>query len=111
MLTDEDKDKLKKIIERRLESTKEEMVELEELTKPIPPENAIGRISRMDAINNRSISEAALNQTKEKMVNLQLALSNIDHSAFGKCVRCGGDIPLGRLMIMPESTRCVKCPE
>ena len=43
----------------------ERIVEYRELTKPIPPENAIGRVSRMDAINNRSINEAAL-RTAEK---------------------------------------------
>jgi DnaK suppressor protein len=109
MLTPEEREKLKHTIIKRMDNARQEIEELEELTKPIPPENAIGRISRMDAINNRSINEAALRQTKEKLVNLQLALSNIDSSSFGLCTRCGNPIPLGRLLIMPESTRCVKC--
>jgi DnaK suppressor protein len=109
MLSQQEREKIKNTIINKIEAAREEIAELEELTKPIPPENAIGRISRMDAINNRSINEAALRQTKEKLVNLQLALSNIESNTFGKCTRCGNEIPLGRLFIMPESTRCVKC--
>ena len=39
-------------------------LDYKEITKPIAPENAIGRISRMDAINNKSVTEAALRQAK-----------------------------------------------
>jgi len=34
----------------------------QELTKPVAPDVAIGRISRMDAINNKSVAESALRQ-------------------------------------------------
>ena len=40
----------------KLEILDERIEEYRELTKPIPPENAIGRVSRMDAINNRSVN-------------------------------------------------------
>ena len=39
----------------KLEFLDERIEEYRELTKPIPPENAIGRVSRMDAINNKSV--------------------------------------------------------
>ena len=48
-------------VANKLEILDERIEEYRELTKPIPPENAIGRVSRMDAINNRSVNEAALN--------------------------------------------------
>lgn len=44
----------------------ERLTELKELTKPIAPDCAIGRVSRMDAINNRSINEAAFQKSKDK---------------------------------------------
>ena len=34
---------------------------------PIAPENAIGRVSRMDAINNKSVNEAALKKAEIKL--------------------------------------------
>ena len=36
-------------------STKKDIKGLKEATKPISPENSIGRVSRMDAINNKSV--------------------------------------------------------
>jgi DnaK suppressor protein len=52
----------KKKVLQKLTQLDERIIEYRELTKPIPPENALGRVSRMDAINNRSVNQAALLQ-------------------------------------------------
>lgn len=96
-------------IEASLKQLEEEIAELRELTKPIAPENAIGRVSRMDAINNKSINEAALRKSEEKNKQLKYALSRIDEADFGLCGRCGEAIQEGRIMLMPESNYCVRC--
>ena len=83
--------------------------EYRELTKPIAPENAIGRVSRMDAINNKSVNEAALRQAEAKLQKLKFALEKVEDPTFGVCQRCGNPIPVGRIMLMPESNRCVRC--
>ena len=83
--------------------------EYQEMTKPIAPDVAIGRISRMDAINNKSVTEAALRQAEEKLRNLQKVLSKIDDKDFGICLKCHKPIPLGRILIRPESLYCVNC--
>jgi len=80
-----------------------------ELTKPIAPENAIGRISRMDAINNKSINEAALKQAIQKLKNLKIAFSNINDTDFGLCFKCHSQIPIGRILLMPHTRYCVNC--
>ncbi|MFT6849591.1 MAG: DnaK suppressor protein [Sphingobacteriales bacterium] len=97
-----------KIIERT-KGMEELIARLEEETKPISPENAIGRISRMDAINNKSVSEATLRESKIRLGRLKSAIANIGDNDFGKCKMCKAEIPLGRLMIMPETMRCVSC--
>ncbi len=91
------------------EKTASKVADLKELTKPISPENAIGRVSRMDAINNKSINEAALRTSESKLRNINLALERINEDDFGKCNMCGADIPMGRLLIMPGSSKCVSC--
>ena len=66
---------LKKIEAQVLEKiaiTKEKIKKYTELCKPIPPQNSIGRISRMDAINNKSVTEAALRQAKKEMYALDI---------------------------------------
>jgi DnaK suppressor protein len=60
MLTKEEKEKVHHLILKRVGEVKEEITDFEEMTKPVSPDNAIGRVSRMDAINNNSVTEAAL---------------------------------------------------
>ena len=83
--------------------------EYKEFTKPISPDDSIGRISRMDAINNKSVMESALRQAEHKLKQLQHILSNLDQPDFGLCLRCKKPIPLGRILIKPESPYCVNC--
>ena len=66
----EDKQDIKKRILEELEKTEELILDYKESTKPISPENAIGRVSRMDAINNKSVVEAALRKAEEKFNKL-----------------------------------------
>lgn len=109
MLSTEEREQLKVKIESKLLLLAKDIEELKEQTKPIAPENAIGRISRMDAINNKSVNEAALRASIEKMKNLKHALSIIDLDDFGNCIRCHKEIPFGRLLVMPESDKCIEC--
>ena len=51
---------LAKRIKEEIKCTQEKIDTYSNLCKPISPENAIGRVSRMDAINNKSVVEAAL---------------------------------------------------
>jgi len=82
--------------------------ELVELTKPIEPDCAIGRVSRMDAIINKSINEAALSKAQDKLKKINISLDRIDDDNFGSCIQCGEPIPIQRLLLMPGSL-CIKC--
>jgi DnaK suppressor protein len=108
-MTSNEKKKLIVIINSRISELKGEITELEELTKPIPLDAAIGRVSRMDAINNKTINEASLREKKKILQRLEKALDRTEEKDFGKCQRCGNDIPFGRLEYMPHTTRCVQC--
>jgi len=108
-MTDKERDGLRDIITEQISSTQEELKILIEMTRPVSPDNAIGRISRMDAINNKTINDAALRNQQEKLKKLERALERMDDKNFGKCMRCGEDIPFGRLKFMPYTTKCIKC--
>lgn len=109
MLTVEQRAEIETAIHKMLGELREKIAEYKELTKPIPPENAIGRVSRMDAINNKSVNEAALRQSEAKFQRLELALKKIDEPYFGICTKCGKPIPMGRVMLVPGATTCVPC--
>ena len=108
-MTSEDRDLLIKRIEEELASTKEAIAEYREMSAPVAPENSIGRLSRMDAIQNKSVTEATLRQAEYKLSRLEQIQVRISDADFGICVRCKQPIPIGRLMLMPHSTRCVQC--
>ena len=104
-----EKKQFKEKLLETMAQVKTDIEKLEELTQPIPPENAIGRITRMDAINNKSVNEANLRRARVKLSRLELSLRKMDSPSFGKCIVCGKTIQTGRLMFLPESTKCVRC--
>ena len=110
-MNEEDKNKIFQKIKQEILDTKVKIKEYSELSKPIAPENAIGRISRMDAINNKSVVEAALRVSREKMEQLKAMQNKITDSDFGICKKCKKTIPFGRLIIQPHSKFCVMCAQ
>ena len=53
-----------------INNTRKKIDEYSELCTHIHPENSIRRSTRMDAINNKSVIEATLRETKKKMHQL-----------------------------------------
>lgn len=104
-------EKIKRKLQSEINSTQEKINEYTELCKPIAPENSIGRVSRMDAINNKSIVEAALREAKNKMQDLKSMIKKIENTDFGYCIKCKNTIVFERLIIRPESTFCVNCAQ
>ncbi len=107
----EEKMQLRNKIIAETESLEESIKSLEETSKPVPPDNAIGRLTRMEAINAKSISEASLNAARTKLAKLNRAMTRLDDPEFGMCVLCEEQIPLGRIMLLPETTVCVRCAD
>lgn len=108
-MSKEERKKLKAKIIQEIEKAKAEIIDIEKRTVPITPENSLGRVTRMDAINNKSVMEAALTNKKATLTKLKVALSKIDDIDFGNCTLCGHPIQPARLIYMPESTKCVRC--
>ena len=105
------KKKITTTITTEIEKTKAEIKRFSELVKPISPDNAIGRLSRLEAISAKSVNESALRSAKLKLAQLQTAMTNIDEPEFGICFECGEDIPIGRILLMPAAKMCVTCTE
>jgi len=103
------KEEIEQNILDEIAKTEKLIEEYKELTKPVAPDDSIGRISRMDAINNKSVTEASLRQAEQKLLNLKRVLSRVGTSDFGICIKCGKPIPAGRILYRPESLTCVNC--
>lgn len=110
-MTLEDRKALREKINEEIAKIEAAIIPLLDATEPISPENSLGRVSRMDAINNKGVAEAALRSAKTKLSKLQLALKKVDNPDFGNCSMCKNPIRPARLMYMPESTKCVRCAD
>jgi len=103
------KQKLRAKIEVRIGQLQADIRAYKNLVRPIAPDNAIGRLTRMEAINSKSINEAALLKARDSLASLVRALAKIDDPDFGLCLECEEPIPPARLMILPETDLCVQC--
>ena len=108
-MTAQEIEQLESQIKSKISRLERQVVDLKELTKPIEPDCAIGRVSRMDAINNKSVNESALRKKQNQINGLNRALEDIHKADFQNCIVCGYEIPLQRIFIMPESRKCTNC--
>lgn len=102
---------IKQKLLQEISKTEKLIIEYRELTQPVAPDEAIGRISRMDAINNKSVTEASLRKAEQKLESLTRVLSMYGTPDFGRCLKCKAEIPFGRVLIRPESLYCIKCAQ
>ncbi len=109
-MTSAEKQQLKAKIIAELEKLQGDMLRLEEITKPINTED-MDDITRMDSIVTKSVNDAALASSKSRFASLEYALKRIDEQDFGFCYECGEEIPMPRLMAMPETIHCIHCAQ
>ena len=82
---------------------------LKESAKPVAPDNALGRLTRMDAMQSQQIGKNAMQKVTAQITSIDHALGRMDQPDFGLCAECGTSIPLGRLQAMPGARHCVNC--
>lgn len=72
-------------------------------------QQSVGRLSRMDAMQQQSMDIAREERRQARLHILLAALRRIDQDDYGYCLRCGEDIPAPRLDVDPAVTLCVDC--
>ena len=104
-----EREEFREVILGEIESQKQQIQSLLKSVKPIAPDNSIGRLTRMEAIGSKGVSEASLSSAQRKLARLETALNKIGNAEFGVCIRCSSQIPKGRILLIPESVTCVAC--
>ena len=69
----------------------------------------VGRLSRMDAIQQQAMAVATQAARNKELVALSAALDRIEAGEFGYCVDCGDEIGESRLERMPTTHKCADC--
>lgn len=107
----EDKKLFRERVERKIAALREDIEKLEESSRPVEPDQGLGRITRMEAISSQGVNEAALRSSRDRLGKLLGTLERIEQSDFGICNLCKRPIPAERLEAMPETRLCVPCIE
>jgi len=72
-------------------------------------QQAVGRLSRMDALQNQAMAKAQQANRDLEAHRLEAALVRIQADEYGYCEDCGEEIPAGRLNLDPAASKCVSC--
>lgn len=76
-----------------------------------PTSEGDGRIATLDITDTpSSIGVSLETQARGQYDAVVDALARLAAGTYGSCGSCGQPIPYGRLIVMPETTRCVSCP-
>jgi DnaK suppressor protein len=110
-MTEHERAELTTLIQQRIAELGASVPYLEEESKAVEPSVSLGRLTRMEALNDKGVNEHILQQSRRTLEKLENALRRADSEEFGRCIRCGGEIPMGRLRLVPEALVCVPCAE
>ena len=70
---------------------------------------AVGRLSRMDALQMQAMAQAAETQRIQERERIKATIGRIDAGDYGYCVACGEDIAPKRLAVDPTIATCIRC--
>jgi len=77
--------------------------------KPVDLELSIGRLSRVDAMQQQQLAVARRRRVLAALQQVQRALSRLDDGLYGACLNCEEPIGFARLALRPEASRCRRC--
>ena len=72
-------------------------------------QQAVGRLSRMDALQNQAMAQAQARMRQAERQRIHAALRRLDDGDYGFCTDCGEDIEPKRLAADPTIPRCLDC--
>ncbi len=81
-------------------------------TAPVELDQArIGRLSRMDAMQQQAMSKAAARLTQLEFQRIKTALGRIETGEYGYCILCDEEIVEKRLRFDPSLLICIDCAQ
>ena len=80
-------------------------------TRPVELNEPIGRLTRMDAIQQQNVSAAARRNHELRLRQVKQALRLAEQGDYGLCRRCEEPIGYPRLAARPESPYCLHCQD
>jgi len=100
---------LRTALERLHAELRAQLASSQEAAKPVDLDQPIGRVSRIDLIQQQSMVEAGREAAKIRSQQVAAALRRMDDGEYGLCLGCGDEIEARRLSARPESPFCLRC--
>ena len=108
-MTPQEKKNIKQLLEIEIDAADRTIERLKEASQAVAPDNALGRLTRMETMGDQQMSKAKLFKMQERRVELRNALRTISSPTFGCCNVCKQTLSVERLLAVPEARVCVPC--
>jgi DnaK suppressor protein len=108
-MDDDERARIKDRILDEIAETEERIMGLEKATEAVAPDKGLGRLSRLEAMSDKSVNDAALAEARHRLEDLEVALTKVYQRDFGICVTCRQPIGLERITALPHASQCVAC--
>jgi DnaK suppressor protein len=108
-LTPEQRRELAQDLEALRDALEEALGQAREGARPVSLDNPIGRVSRVDALQQQAMAQANRRSVELRLGQVRQALAAIDSGDYGTCRRCEEPIDFRRLKSRPETPFCVDC--
>lgn len=94
----------------KLQADLEEQIDgLRAGVKPVELDEPIGRLSRMDAMQQQKMAEASRRAARQRYDRVIAATAAWNRDEYGFCLGCEEPIGYKRLSARPETALCLSC--
>ena len=108
-LSEEQSEELRGDLCRLLVDLQQDLEQSAEAGKTVDLDQPIGRLSRMDAMQQQKMVQAQRERLKLRLGQVKGALASFDRDEYGVCRRCEEPIAYKRLTARPEAPLCIDC--
>ena len=72
-------------------------------------DSSIGRLSRMDALQNQQMALELKRRQENQLLRIENAFKRLAKGQYGLCGKCKKPIEENRLEVFPDTVTCVRC--
>ena len=105
----EEVEALREQLVRLREELQAQLASSEAAARPVDLSEPIGRVSRMDALQQQSMTQANRASAALRERQVEAALGRIERDEYGACLGCGEEVGFQRLKARPEAPFCLPC--
>lgn len=83
----------------------------QEAAQRVEMETTFGRVSRMNALQQQAMAQAAQQRRHIQLQRIESALQRLENDKFGRGMKCGEAIARKRLDVDPTAPLCIVCTD